>query len=231
MKKLGIIGGLSPESTVKYYQWLNDGVRSALGGHHSANLVIASVDFGLFCDLKQKGDWDTQGRLLAAEARSLENAGAEIIILATNTMHKMADEIQAAISVPFLHLADATAKRIKASGFNKAGLLGTRYTMEMDFYTGRLAAHGIEPIVPDDNGRTVVNDIIYDELTQGVVRDESRAAFTQEIDALKRNGAECVILGCTEITMLIAQENSSLPVFDTTRIHVEEALRAMLGRE
>lgn len=224
MKTIGIIGGLSPESTVKYYEWLNAGVRARLGGHHSAKIILTSVDFGEFVALKDKGDWDTQGKLLSQEAQALERAGADFIIIATNTMHKMADQIEAAISIPFLHLADATASEISAFGIKTIGLLGTKYTMEMGFYKDRLVRHGLTPLVPDEAGREVVNHVIYDELCNGIVRDESRAAYRNVMDDLVRQGAQGVILGCTEITLLVGQKDASVPVFDTTRIHVEKAL-------
>ena len=160
MKTIGIIGGLSPESTMSYYQWLNDGVRAKLGGHHSAKIKMASVDFGEFVALKEKGDWDTQGAMLCEEAKALERAGADFIILATNTMHKMADQIEAALNIPFLHLADATARVIKAQGVKTVGLLGTKYTMTLDFYKGRLEEHGVQALVPDPVGIDVVNTVI-----------------------------------------------------------------------
>ena len=225
MKTIGIIGGLSPESTVSYYQWLNDGVRAKLGGHHSAKIKMASVDFGEFVALKEKGDWDTQGAMLCQEAQALERAGADFIILATNTMHKMADQIEAALNIPFLHLADATARVIKAQGVKTVGLLGTKYTMTLDFYKGRLEQHGLEVVVPDTVGIAVVNDVIYDELCHGKVLPASKAAYHEVISDLQLRGAEGVILGCTEITLLIQQADVAIPVFDTTRIHVEEALR------
>lgn len=229
MKTVGILGGLSPESTIKYYQWLNDGVRQHLGGHHSAKILLSSVDFGQFVALKEKGDWETQGRLLAAEAAALEKAGADFIILATNTMHKMADQIESAISIPFLHLADATAHKIIEQGIKKIGLLGTRYTMELDFYKGRLERKGLDVIVPDDNGRNSVNNIIYDELCHGKVTDTSRQTYREIIAQLIDQGAEGVIMGCTEITMLIDQSDSAVPLFDTTKIHVEKALEEIFS--
>ncbi len=229
MKKVGIIGGLSPESTVKYYEWLNAGVQSELGGHHNAKILLSSVDFGEFVALKEKGDWDTQAKLLSAEAVSLEKAGADFIILATNTMHKMADQIEAAINVPFLHLADATADDIVDDGIKKIGLLGTRYTMELDFYKERLEAKGIEVVVPDDTGRDDVNRIIYDELCHGTVMDDSRAVYGDVIKRLVAQGVEGVIMGCTEITMLINQTDSSVPLYYTTKIHVDRALKIILS--
>lgn len=225
MKTIGIIGGLSPESTMSYYQWLNDGVRAKLGGHHSAKIKMASVDFGEFVALKEKGDWETQGLMLCAEAKALERAGADFVILATNTMHKMADQIEAVLNIPFLHLADATACVIKDQGVKSVGLLGTKYTMTLDFYKGRLEEHGLQVIVPDAAGIEIVNSVIYDELCHGKILSDSKIAYQGVISDLQARGAEGIILGCTEITLLIQQADVAIPVFDTTRIHVEEALR------
>jgi aspartate racemase len=231
MKTIGIIGGLSPESTIKYYQWLNDGVQQKLGGHHNAKIILSSVDFGEFVALKEKGDWNTQAKLLCAEAKALERAGADFIILATNTMHKMANQIEAAISIPFLHLADATADRILEKQLTKVGLLGTRYTMELDFYKGRLASKGLEAIVPNETDRKSVNKIIYDELCHGEILDSSRQVYREIIADLINQGAQGIIMGCTEITMLIDQTDSSAPLFDTTKIHVEKALEEIFSGE
>ncbi len=228
MKTIGIIGGLSHESTGKYYQWLNEGAREIRGGHSAAKILISSVDFGEFLELKEAGDWDTQGDLLAVEAKRLETAGADLIILATNTMHKVADKIEAALSVPFLHLADATADRIVEAGLDKVLLLGTRYTMEMDFYKKRLEDKGITVMVPGADDITAVSDIIYNELCHGEVRDESREKYKSIIREFSAAGAQGVILGCTEITVMIGQEDSPIPVFDTTKIHVEETLKAAI---
>lgn len=229
MKTIGIIGGLSHESTITYYRALNEGARKRRGGHHTAKILISSVDFGAFTDLKENGDWDTQGRLLAAEAQALERAGADFIILATNTMHKVAPVIESAISIPFLHLADATASRISGAGLKTVLLLGTRYTMEMDFYKDRLTRQGITAMIPDAEGRSAVNGIIYDELCHGLIRPESKDKYSDIIRKAFHDGAEGVILGCTEIAMLIGQDDSPVPVFDTARIHVEEALKFALG--
>lgn len=229
MKKVGIIGGLSPESTVKYYQWLNEGVRQRLGGHNSAKIVLSSVNFADFTELKECGDWSAQGKLLADEAAALERAGADFIILATNTMHKLAAEIEAAVSIPFLHLADATAEKIVERGIVTVGLLGTRPTMEMDFYKERLARRGIRTVVPEEAQRKLVSSVIYDELCHGRVRDESRDAYRGIIAGLAAAGAQGVILGCTEITMLVGPDDSAVPLFDTTRIHVERALKEIFS--
>ncbi|MDA7950923.1 MAG: aspartate/glutamate racemase family protein [Pirellulaceae bacterium] len=227
MKTVGIIGGLSPESTIKYYRWLNDGVRARLGGYHSAKIIIASVDFGEFVALKEKDDWQTQATLLINEAKGLERAGSDFIILATNTMHKMADQIEAAIQIPFLHLADATADRVLNANIKKVGLLGTKYTMELDFYKDRLKNKGIEVVVPDREGKEIVNSIIYNELCHGQVKEESRQEYRTVIANLEQLGAEGVIMGCTEITMLIDKGDASVPLFDTTKIHVEQALKTI----
>lgn len=224
MKTVGIIGGLSPESTVAYYQWINDGVRARMGGHHNARILLNSLDFGQFVKLKDEGDWDSQAALLCDAARSLEQAGADFIVLATNTMHKMADQIIASISIPFLHLADATAQTINVQGLKTIGLLGTRYTMELDFYKDRLIAHGLMPVVPDEGERTIINDVIYNELCNGIINENSRAAYRKIMHKLVEQGAEGIILGCTEITLLVHQADSVVPVFDTTRIHVDRIL-------
>jgi aspartate racemase len=229
MKTIGIIGGLSPASTMKYYQWLNDGMREQLGGHHSAKIILWSVDFAEFCALKEKGDWETQSILLCHAAKQLEAAGADFIVLATNTMHKIADDIIASTSLPFLHIADATASKVLDQRIETIAFLGTKYSMELDFYTGRLRDRGLKVMVPDANDRKIVNDIIYDELTKGIVLDESRAEYIRVISKLRDEGAQGVILGCTEITMIVDPQDSPVPVFDTTRIHVDEARRFALA--
>lgn len=228
MKKVGIIGGLSPESTMLYYAGINDGVRVRMGGLHSGEILLNSLDFGVFVALKDKGDWDTQAKILCDAAKSLERAGADFIILATNTMHKMADQIEAEINIPFLHLADATARRIKAAGMDKIALLGTRYTMEQNFYKDRLERVGIEVLVPDAVWRQDVHDIIYDELCNGKVLPESKRTYRNIIGTLQKQGAQGVVLGCTEITMLIKSEDIAIECLDTTAIHIEETLTYML---
>ena len=229
MKTIGIIGGLSPASSIKYYEWLNRGVNARLGGHHNAKILMSSVDFGTFVELKEAGDWQTQGELIVAEAVRLDKAGADFIILATNTMHMFAPEIEAAISIPFVHLADATGAQIRQKGLSKIGLLGTRFTMEGEFYKTRLALAGIETIVPDAEGIETVNSIIYDELCHDIVTAPSRTAYGHVIASLIERGAEGIIMGCTEITLLIDQSDSAVPLFDTTRIHVDAALEAVFG--
>lgn len=228
MKTIGIIGGLSPESTMLYYQGLNDGVCARLGGHHNAKIIINSLDFGEFTALKDRGDWDMMSTLLCGAAQSLERAGADVVVLATNTMHKMADQIIASINVPFIHLADATADEIVSQGIETIGLLGTRYTMEMDFYKGRLEDKGLHVLVPDDQGRKDVHDIIYDELCQGVINERSRMRYQEIVAGLAKQGAGGIILGCTEIGMLIGAQDVEIPCFDTTQIHVQAALEYIL---
>jgi aspartate racemase len=223
VKTVGIVGGLSPESTLLYYRGLNAAVQARLGGHHNARILLNSLDFGEFVALKERGDWDTQGRLIVDAALRLERAGADFVLLATNTMHRFADDLRARLTIPFLHLADATAQRIRAFGLNRVALLGTAYTMEQDFYKSRLIAHGIEPMVPNPQKRAEIHRIIYDELCHGIVKDESRETYRAIISDLVQEGAQGVILGCTEITMLIGPQDVSCPVFDTTLIHIEAA--------
>lgn len=230
MKTLGIIGGMSWESTAIYYRHLNEIARERLGGLHSAQLLLWSVDFADVAERQHAGDWDGAAALMVDAARRLEAGGAEAIVLATNTMHKTAPAIEAAVRLPLLHIADAAAERVKAAGCRRPALLATRFTMEQDFYKGRLAErHGLDPLAPDEEGRALVHRVIYDELCRGMVRPESKAAYRREIEALKARGADAVILGCTEITMLIGPEDTDLPVFDTTRLHTEAAMDFALG--
>lgn len=231
MKIVGIVGGLSPESTILYYRGLNAAVQARLGGHHNARILLNSLDFGEFVALKEQGDWDTQGRLILDAALRLERAGADFVLLATNTMHRFADDLKARLTIPFLHLADATAQRIRASGLNRIALLGTAYTMEQDFYKQRLVAHGIKPLVPNPQKRAEIHRIIYDELCHGIVKDESREIYRAIISGLIEEGAQGVILGCTEITMLIGPKDAACPVFDTTQIHIEAAANFIFAEE
>ena len=224
MKKIGIIGGLSPESTMKYYQWLNDGVRARLGHGHSAQILLSSVDFGHFVALKRQGDWQTQSKILCEEAQALVRAGADFIILATNTMHKVADDIERVLEIPFLHIADMTASAILKSGINTVGLLGTAYTMEQDFYKNRLINSGIKVVIPPEDDRKIINDIIYDELCAGHIHDMAKEHYDRIVGNLRRAGAQGVILGCTELTLLAPKGGDGFPLFDTTKIHVEGAL-------
>ncbi|MER5777051.1 aspartate/glutamate racemase family protein [Streptomyces sp. NPDC002039] len=229
MKTIGLLGGMSWESTAEYYRLLNEFTRERLGGLHSARCVLYSVDFAEIEQLQAQGRWDEAGEVLAAAARSLEAAGADLVLLCTNTMHKVADQVQAAVSVPLLHLADATAEAVRAQGLRRVGLLGTAFTMEQDFYRGRLAAGGLEVSVPDADGRALVHRVIYEELCLGVVREGSRTAYREIIAGLVAAGAEGIVLGCTEIELLVGAEDSPVPVFPTARIHAAAAVAAALG--
>ncbi len=225
MKLVGIIGGMSWESTAEYYRLFNEGVKQRLGGFHSARLLIYSVDFAEIERLQHEGRWDKVADRMIEAARALERAGAELLLLATNTVHKLAEQIQAAVSIPFLHIADATASRIKEKGIKRVGLLGTKFTMEEDFYKERLRKlHGIEVVIPEAEERDYIHSVIYNELCLGIIKEESRRRFIEIIENLRRRGAEGIVLGCTEIPLLIKQEHVPIPVFDTTRIHVEAAL-------
>ncbi|TDV20751.1 aspartate/glutamate racemase family protein [Paraburkholderia caballeronis] len=230
MKTIGVIGGMSWESSAEYYRLLNREAKARLGGHHNARSLMATVDFADVEALQRAGDWATLGTLMADAARQLERGGADIVLLATNTMHRVCASIDAVISIPFLHIADPTGAALRAAGVERVGLLGTRYTMEQDFYVGRLRdTHGIEAIVPDERERADVHRIIYDELCHGVVDEVSRDVYRRVIDGLAQRGAQAVILGCTEITLLIGAEDSSLPVFDTTALHVQAAVEWAIG--
>lgn len=225
MKTLGLIGGMTWHSTVDYYRLINEGVHKRLGGSHSAEILMLSVDFEPVERLQDRGDWTAMGRLMAGAAQTLEKAGAEGIVLCTNTMHRLTDDITAAIRVPFLHIADATAGAIKKAGFSTVALLGTRYTMELDFYRGRLEKeHGLKVLIPDEAGRTAVHDIIYTELAHGKITDESRRTYVDIIRGLRGRGAQGVILGCTEIPLLVKEKDSPIPVFDTTALHAAAAV-------
>ena len=228
MRTIGLIGGMSWESSALYYRLVNEAVARELGGLHSARCVLASVDFAEIERLQATGDWDTAGDLLAGVARGLEAAGAELLVLCTNTMHTVAPAIEAAVGIPLLHLADATAAAVRAAGLTTVGLLGTAYTMEQSFYRDRLAGHGLTVLVPDAVDRADVHRIIYDELCLGRVEPASRRRYQQVIEALAAGGAQGVILGCTEIELLIGPDDSTVPVFPTTRIHVEAAVAAAL---
>ncbi|MFG3229222.1 aspartate/glutamate racemase family protein [Kitasatospora sp. NPDC048194] len=231
MRTLGLIGGMSWESTAEYYRLLNELTRDRLGGLHSARLVLHSVDFAEIERLQTAGRWEEAGSVLARAARSLEAAGADLLLICTNTMHKVADQVAAAVSVPLLHLADATAQAVRAAGVRRVGLLGTAFTMEQDFYRGRLASHGLEVLVPEEDARALVHRVIYEELCVGIVREESRAAYRRVIGDLVAAGAEGVILGCTEIELLVRPEDSPVPVFPTTRLHAKAAVAAALDGE
>jgi len=225
VRTLGLIGGMTWHSTADYYRLINQGVQERLGGSHSAELLMLSVDFAPVEELQNRGEWEAMGQLMAGAARTLERGGAEAIVICANTMHRLAGDVTAAVKIPLIHIADAAAAAVKARGLKTVGLLGTRYTMEMDFYRGRLEApHGLSVLVPDEPGRTTVHDVIYRELGRGLVRDESRRRYLEIIEDLVRRGAQGVILGCTEIPMLIRPEDSPVPVFDTTALHAAAAV-------
>ncbi|WP_139477922.1 aspartate/glutamate racemase family protein [Aeromonas veronii] len=232
MKCIGLLGGMSWESTVSYYQALNRGVRAQLGGLHSARVLLNSVDFAGIERLQHAGDWPATARLLAAEARKLQDGGADFLLIGTNTMHKVALEIEAAIDIPLLHIADATAVKLRADGITRVGLLGTRFTMEQDFYKGRLQDRfGLAVLVPDEAGRERVHRIIYDELCLGEIRESSRAEYLAIIEGLAAAGAEAVILGCTEIALLVGDARAAVPLYDTTAIHAEAAVALALASD
>lgn len=228
MKTIGLIGGMSWESTSHYYRAINRETAARLGGLHSAPLIVHSVDFAPMAALQEAGDWAEAGRQLAEIARGLEMAGAGLVALATNTMHVVADPIIAATDIPFIHIADPTAAALRADGFETVGLLGTRFTMEMGFYRDRLAESGLVALVPEVD-RTNLNGIIYEELCRGIVREESRRIYVGAIEKLAARGAEAVILGCTEIAMLIDDDVSPLPVYDTTELHARALVDAALA--
>lgn len=229
MKTIGVLGGMSAESTALYYRELNRLVRERLGGLHSAELLIRSVDFAPIAELQAADRWDETGAILAEAARRLEAAGAELIILATNTMHLNAPQIEAAIGAPFLHIGDATAAALKARGVRRPLLLATRFTMEKDFYKDRLRAAGLEPLVPDQAGRDCLQAIIYDELCLGVIRPESRAEAMAMVAQGREAGADGVIFGCTEVGLLLSADDIDAPVVDTTLVHCEAVVDAALG--
>jgi len=231
MKTLGLIGGMSWESTAIYYRLPNEIVRERLGGLHSAKLLLWSFDFAEIAERQHVGDWQGAGVLLVEAAPKLEAAGAEGLLICTNTMHKLADQVEVAAVSPLIHIADATATAVAQAGVSRPALLATRFTMDQDFYKGRLAdRYGLHPVVPDEAGRDMVHRVIYDELCQGIVTAESKAAYIDEIARMRRDeNIDSVIMGCTEITMLIGQQDFDIPVFDTTRIHAEAAVEFALG--
>ncbi len=225
MATIGLIGGMSWESTAVYYRLLNEGVRARAGGLHSADVLLHSVDFAPIAEMQAAGDWEAAGAALAESARRLQQGGASCLLLCTNTMHKVADRITEATSLPFLHLADVTARAVKAAGLKRPLLLATRFTMEQGFYRGRLAAFGVEALVPAPGERDEVHRVIYEELCRGRIEADSKARYLAIIErAMREEGADGVILGCTEIGLLIGQGDCALPVFDTTALHVEAAL-------
>lgn len=228
MKTIGLLGGMSWESTALYYRLINEETRRRLGGLHSARIVLVSLDFQEVEVLQNQGDWTAAGELLAGAARRVESAGADVLLICTNTMHKVADEVAASIDIPLLHLAEATAGRIVDAGIGTVGLLGTRFTMEHEFYKGRLQERGIEVLTPPAAGRKLIHRVIFEELCVGVVKTDSRVQFLEIIDDLMQRGAEAVVAGCTEIGMLVNEEHTDVRLFDTTRIHAEQAVALAL---
>ena len=230
MKRIGLLGGMSWESSAQYYRFVNQAVRDRLGGLHSADCLLRSVDFADVEELQRTGQWDQAGKLLAAEAQALAAGGAELLVLCTNTMHKVADQLAAAVDVPLVHIADATAEAVLAAGLSLVGLLATAYTMEQDFYVGWLERrHGLEVLVPGPADRRLVHEVIYQELVRGIVADGSRRAYRRVIAELVDRGAEGVLLGCTEIDLLVGPRDAPVPVFDTTRLHAERAVDLALA--
>ena len=230
MKTIGLLGGMSWESTIPYYRLINEGVKQRLGGLHSAQILLHSVDFHEIEACQSGGDWQRAGEILAQAAAGLQQAGAEGIVLCTNTMHKVAEAIESACDVPFLHIADATGRAITAKGQRRVALLGTRYTMEQDFYRGRLQQQfAIDTLIPEAEDRGRINQIIFDELCLGTFSADSRDYYLQVIELLAEQGAEGVIFGCTEIGLLVPEESSPLPVFDTAAIHAADAVEFMLS--
>lgn len=230
MKTIGMLGGMSWESTVTYYQAVNEIVKRELGGLHSAKVLLYSVDFAEIEKCQVEGDWDKSADILSAAALNLENAGADFIVICTNTMHKVAPQIQNRIGIPIIHIAEATADELKQQNVSKVALLGTKYTMTQDFYKDKLISAGIEVLIPDEQGIEAVNDIIYNELVLGIISESSKAKYLRIIDALSKRGAQGVILGCTEIGLLIGQKDTELPVFDTTQIHAAKAAMLSIGK-
>lgn len=228
MKTIGLLGGMSWESTIPYYQIINEEVKKALGGLHSAKIVLYSVEFDEIEKCQSSGDWDKSAQILGNAAKGLEAAGADFILICTNTMHKVAPQIEMMIGVPIVHIADATADKLEDAGIRKVGLLGTKYTMTQDFYIQKLIDRGFEVVIPDDKDIDVVNNIIYGELCLGEIMYDSRKEYQRIIEGLKDKGAEAVILGCTEIGLLIHQDDSVLPIFDTTEIHAKRAAEIAL---
>jgi aspartate racemase len=230
MKTIGLLGGMSWGSTELYYRWINEGVKEKLGGLHSAKIAMVSVDFQEIEELQHSGEWERAGEVLSKAARRIEAAGADFLVICTNTMHKVVPQIERAINIPILHLADATARRIKEGGMKTVGLVGSNFTMEEDFYKGRLIEkHGLTVIIPSAADRQIVHRIIYEELCLGIVKPESREEYLRIINGMHEEGAEGVIEGCTEIVMLVQQKHTDIPLFDTTAIHAQEAVSVALA--
>ncbi len=228
MKTIGLIGGMSWESSVEYYRIINEEVKNRLGGLHSGKCLLYSVDFEEIERFQAEGKWEEAGKLLGDAAYSLEKGGADFIVICTNTMHKVIDYVEEKINIPILHIADATANQIKKSNLHTVGLLGTKYTMEQDFYKARIKSNGIEVLVPNDSEREMINKVIYEELCLGNIKQSSRDYYKKVITNLVDNGAEGIILGCTEIGLLVKQEDSEVPLFDTTEIHAIESVKKAL---
>jgi len=228
MKTIGLIGGMSWESTLEYYRIINELVSKRLGGHHSAKIILYSVDFDEVVKLQHQGDWKKLGEMLAEIARRLEACGADLVLICTNTMHKVADYVQKAINIPLLSIIDATAEEIKRVGLKRVGLLGTKFTMEDDFYRAGLERHGIQTVIPDEEDRNTVHRVIFDELCLGVFKESSKEELKKIVKKLKEKGAEGVVLACTELPILLSQEDCDIPLFDTTRIHAEYAVNFAL---
>lgn len=228
MKTIGLIGGMSWESSAEYYRIINEEVKQRLGRLHSAKCILYSVDFEEIEICQRNGEWDKAGQMLADAARGLESAGADFILICTNTMHKVANEIQASINIPLLHIADITAEKVLSDGIKTVGLLGTKYTMEQDFYKSRLEAKGIEVLIPKETDRVLINSVIYEELCLGQIIDESRSRYKKIIEELIEQGAEGIILGCTEIGLLVKPEDSIVPLYDTTLLHAIGAVNFAL---
>lgn len=229
LKTIGMLGGMSWESTLSYYKAINEGVNKELGGLHSAKICLFSVDFDEIEKLQHQGNWNETAQILSNAAKSIEAGGADFLMICTNTMHKVAPEIEAEITIPILHIADATATQLVTNGIRKVGLIGTRYTMEQEFYKSRLVDHfSIEVIVPADDDQTIIHDVIYEELCKGIINSESRKQYLSVINDLYTQGAEAVILGCTEIALLIKQKDTKVPLYDTTQIHAAQAVQLAL---
>jgi len=225
MKTIGMIGGMSWESSLEYYRIMNQAVKEKLGGFHSAPCILYSVDFEDVEKLQHQGDWESLNRLMIEAAQRVKKAGADFLVICTNTMHKMADEVQRAIQIPLLHIADVTAGAVKANGQSRVGLLGTKFTMEQDFYKGRLQEiHGIDVLIPEDKERQVIHDILYNELCLGEIKELSKGKFQSIIQNLVKRGAQGVILGCTEIPLIVSQEDYEIPLYDTTSLHARAAV-------
>ena len=230
MKTIGLIGGMSWESTQSYYQLLNQGIKNKLGGLHSAKIVLVSLDFAEIAMLQQQQDWPQMAEILIKAAKQVEAAGADYLLICTNTMHKLAKQVQAAVAIPLLHIADAVGENLIQHSFKKVALLGTQFTMEQDFYKQRLAdKFAIDVLIPDAQGRETVHRVIYDELCKGVIKEESKAEYLTIIDNLTQQGAEAIILGCTEIALLVQQADTSIPLLDSTALHCAMALESSLN--